>query len=56
MATENAGKEVHEAQGKGKIHMTLKGFRDVLRAMRLNLTYQDMVKFTASSQPSTSSK
>jgi len=26
--------------------MTLKGFRDVLRAMGLNLSYQDMIRFS----------
>jgi hypothetical protein len=47
MATENQGKSPSELQGGGKIHMTLKGFRDVLRAMGLNLSYQDMIRFSA---------
>jgi len=36
--------------------MTLKGFRDVLRAMGLNLSYQDMIRFSVASMTPSGNK
>lgn len=53
MATEGQGKDSSNLPEGKQIHMTLKGFRDVLRAMGLNLNYQDMIRFSlAQSTPS----